>query len=560
MFKSMSIRQKFIAFGGLVAVIALTIGAIGYWGISRQTHELEGVVVTSLALRNHMEGDMMHDALRADVLNALHAAAIGKTDEFDAIKTDVADHAQNFRDHVEANKQLVLNPEITAAFADVGPKLDAYIEGAEELVALAEKDAAAAEAQSSEFLDLFEELEESLGKVSDLIESSATTAKDSADATAGMARNVLIGTIMVAFLAMVGAIVMMVRAICTPLNGMTGAMSELAGGNVKIEIPARDRTDEIGRMAAAMQVFKDNAVHAEQLAAEQRKEQEIKAKRAEALEVRARVFDESISAALKSVGMTTKEMQSSAAGLSATAEETSRQATVVSAASEEATSSVQTVAAATEELSSSISEISRQVSQSASIANKAVAEAERTNGQVKSLADAAEKIGEVVKLISDIANQTNLLALNATIEAARAGEAGKGFAVVASEVKNLATQTAKATEEIGAQIGAIQGATTSSVTAIQGISSIISEINNVATSIASAVEEQGAATREIARNIQQAAVGTQEVSSNIGGVTQAAGNTGHAASQMLNAISELARQSDTLRAEVDSFLTDIKSA
>ena len=560
MLKSMSIRQKFIAFGGLVAVIALTIGAIGYWGINRQTRELEGVVVTSLALRNHMEGDMMHDALRADVLAALHAAAIGKTDEFAAVSADVADHAQNFRERIAANQELILGEEIKAAFTEVGPKLDAYIKGAEELSGMAEKDAVAAEAKLPEFLELFEELEESLGKVSELIESSAQVAKESADATAAMARNVLIGTIVVAFVALLGAITMMVRAICTPLNSMTGAMTELASGNIKIEVPARDRKDEIGRMAAAMQVFKDNAIRAEQLTAEQRKEQEIKTRRAEALETRARAFDESVAQALKSVGATTTEMQSSAAGLSATAEETSRQATVVSAASEEASASVQTVAAATEELSGSISEISRQVTQSATIANKAVAEAERTNGQVKSLAEAAEKIGEVVKLISDIANQTNLLALNATIEAARAGEAGKGFAVVASEVKNLATQTAKATEEIGAQIGAIQGATTSSVEAIQGITGIISEINNVATSIASAVEEQGAATREIARNIQQAAVGTQEVSSNIGGVTQAAGNTGHAATQMLNAIQELAKQSETLRAEVNSFLTDIKSA
>src|SRR5262245_31837170 len=167
MLKSMSIRQKFIAFGGLVAVIALAIGAIGYWGISRQTHELEGVVVTSLALRNHMEGDMMHDALRADVLNALHAAAIGKTDEFAAIKTDVADHAGNFREHIDANKQLVLNDEITAAFADVGPKLDAYIKAAEELVALAEKDAAAAETKAPDFLEAFEVLEGALSNVSD---------------------------------------------------------------------------------------------------------------------------------------------------------------------------------------------------------------------------------------------------------------------------------------------------------------------------------------------------------------------------------------------------------
>ncbi len=560
MLRSASIRRKFIAYGALMMAIALLIGGIGFWGILRQTRELEGVVVTSLALRNHMEGDMMHDALRADVLNALHAAAVGRVDDFAAIKTDIADHAQNFREHIDANKQLVLNDKITAAFADVGPKLDAYISGAESLVELAEKDGPGAEAKAPEFIALFEELEGALGNVSDLVESSAQAAKESADSTAALARNVLIGTILAACAFLVLSLVTMVRAICAPLNDMTAAMSTLAAGDTKVAIPALGRSDEIGRMAEAMQVFKDNAARAEQLAADQRREAEAKAKRAEMLQQRAMAFDQAVTQSLKTVAASTGEMNASAAGLSATAEETSRQATVVAAASEEASTSVQTVAAATEELSSSIAEISRQVSQSASIANKAVAEAERTNGQVKSLAEAAEKIGEVVRLISDIANQTNLLALNATIEAARAGEAGKGFAVVASEVKNLATQTAKATDEIGAQISAIQGATTSSVEAIQGISTIIGQINEVATSIASAVEQQGAATQEISRNIQQAATGTREVSANIGGVTKAAGDTGAAASQLRASAAELAKQSDALRAEVDHFLSDVKSA
>jgi methyl-accepting chemotaxis protein len=560
MLKSMSIRKKFIAFGGLMAAIALLIGAIGYWGIGRQTDELGAVVVTSLALSNHLEGDMMHDALRADVLSALRAARNQNAEDQAQIRADVADHSQNFRVLIEANEGLVLNDDITAAFAEVGPKLDSYIRSAEDLVALAEQSADEAEAQYGAFLAVFEDLEDSLAKVSDLIASSAQAAKVAADSTASLAGNALMLTILVAMTALCAAVVLMVRGICTPLNAMTAAMATLASGDISVEVPARERQDEIGGMAAAMQVFKDNAIRADQLAAEQRREQESKTRRAEALEQSARAFDLSVSRSLKTVTAATSEMQSNAAALSATAEQTSRQATAVAAASEEATNSVQTVAAATEELSSSIAEISRQVGQSAAIANQAVAEAERTNGQVRSLADAAEKIGEVVKLISDIASQTNLLALNATIEAARAGEAGKGFAVVASEVKSLATQTAKATEDIAAQIAAIQGATSSSVAAIQGITSTISQINVVATSIASAVDEQGAATKEIARNIQQAAVGTQDVSSNIGGVTQAAGETGHSAGQMLAASNELARQSETLRADVDRFLRDIKAA
>jgi methyl-accepting chemotaxis protein len=558
MLKSISIRQKFFGFGGLMAVVALFIGAIGYWGISRQTAELSGVVTTSLALRNHLEGDMMHDALRADVLSAMRAAQQANKEDQAAVRADIADHAANFRERIAANDALPLSPEIKAAIVEVNPKLDSYIKSAEDMVALAEKDAAAAEAQYPAFLAVFEDLEESLGKLSDLIAASAQSAKDSADATTAFASTTLIVAILAAVVGLGLAIFVMVRAICAPLNSMTSAMTTLAAGDHTIEVPARDRADEIGRMAGAMQVFKDNSIRSEQMANEQRKEHEARSKRAEVLEKRAASFDVSVTRALKTVSSAASEMQSNAQALSQTAEQTNRQATAVASASEQATSSVQTVAAATEELSLSISEISRQVSQSATIANQAVAEAERTNDQVRSLAEAADKIGEVVKLISDIASQTNLLALNATIEAARAGEAGKGFAVVASEVKNLATQTAKATEDIAAQISAIQGATNNSVEAIQGISRTIGEINGVAASIASAVEEQGAATQEIARNIQHAASGTREVSTNIGGVTQAAGETGQAASQMLSATGELARQSETLRSEVDRFLSDIK--
>ena len=560
MFNALSIRKKFFGFGGLMAAVALIIGAFGYWGISRQGSELDGVVVTSLALRNHLESDMMHDALRADVLGALRAARDSNKEDLASVKADLADHSQNFRERVAANKGLPLNDDVRAAISEVEPKLATYISMAESMIALAEKDSSAAEAAYAPFLANFEELEGSMGKLSDVIAASAQSANESAQGTAGLAEKGLIGALLVGMMVLAGLIAVMVRGICTPLDAMTDAMGTLAAGDNSVAIPALGRKDEIGNMAAAMQVFKDNAVRSEQMAEEQRAEQEAKLRRTEMLEQRTAAFDRSVGSALKTVTAATSEMQASAASLSATAEQTSKQATVVAAASEEATSSVQTVAAATEQLSGSIAEISRQVGQSADIANKAAAEAERTNGQVRSLAAAAEKIGEVVKLISDIASQTNLLALNATIEAARAGEAGKGFAVVASEVKNLATQTGRATEEISAQIASIQSATTNSVEAIQGITTIISEINHVASSIASAVEEQGAATREIARNIQQAATGTQEVSTNITGVTQAAGDTGHAASQMLAATSELAKQSETLRKEVDSFLHDIKAS
>ncbi len=257
------------------------------------------------------------------------------------------------------------------------------------------------------------------------------------------------------------------------------------------------------------------------------------------------------------VASSSTEMKASSESLAAAAEETAAQSTTVAAASEEVTANIQTVASAAEQLAASVHEVSSQVSDSARISQEAVTETERTNQTVQGLAEAAQKIGDVVSLISDIAGQTNLLALNATIEAARAGEAGKGFAVVASEVKSLATQTAKATEDIASQIGAIQGATKDAVSAIQGIGQTIGRISEIATSISSAVEQQSAATSEISRNVQEASNGTQEVSSNITGVSTSASESGQSAGQVLSAAESLANEGEQMRQKVDEFLASL---
>jgi methyl-accepting chemotaxis protein len=351
------------------------------------------------------------------------------------------------------------------------------------------------------------------------------------------------------------------RGLSKPVIALTGAMNALSAGNTDVEIPGSGRADEIGTMAKAVDVFKRSMIEAEQL----RKAQEETKQRAEAekkamLGKLADSFDAQIRGVVDQVSTAAAEMQGTAHTMSTAVEDASKRSTTVAAASEEASTNVQTVASAAEELSSSIAEINRQVVQSAHIADKAVEEATRTNETVRGLADAAQKIGDVVKLINEIAAQTNLLALNATIEAARAGEAGKGFAVVAAEVKNLANQTAKATEEISAQITGIQAATQDSVQAIEGIGSTIKQIHEISTTIAAAVEEQGAATQEIARNVQQAAAGTGQVSSNIADVTRSVGEAGTAATRVLTAASGLTEQSDTLRKQVADFLAAIRAA
>jgi methyl-accepting chemotaxis protein len=350
------------------------------------------------------------------------------------------------------------------------------------------------------------------------------------------------------------------RFIARPIRALTSTMTKLANGDFAQVIEDDKRRDEIGEMARAVVVFKENGLANARLQAERIQAQAEREARQRHVENLILGFDHKVSAVLDQLAGAATEMQATAQSMSAIAAKTASQANAVSAATEEASANVQTVAAAGDELSNSIHEISRQVAQSNQITNNAVATASHTDTQVQGLVKAVERIGDVVRLINEIAGQTNLLALNATIEAARAGEAGKGFAVVASEVKNLATQTARATEEITEQIQAIQTATRDSVGSIQQITATIHQISEIASAVAAAVEEQGAATQEIARNVQQAADGTQVVANNVGGVTEAASETGAAASEVLQAAGALSRQANALRHDVNDFLQQIRTA
>jgi methyl-accepting chemotaxis protein len=370
------------------------------------------------------------------------------------------------------------------------------------------------------------------------------------------ARYVMIGALLIVTFLCIAVI----AGVSQPITAMTEAMKRLAGHDLKTEIVGVERKDEIGAMAGAVQVFKDNMIEADRLTAAQKTEQQAKEKRAQTLDRLTKNFEAKVRELVGTLSSAATEMEATAQSMTATADETNKQSMTVASATEQASANVQTVATASEELSSSIQEIARQVAQSSKIAMKAVDDAKRTDATVQELATGAQKIGEVVNLIQSIASQTNLLALNATIEAARAGEAGKGFAVVASEVKALANQTAKATDEISTQIGQIQDSTKQAVDAIRGIAQTIDEISQIATAIASAVEQQGSATKEIARNVQEAAHGTQEVASNIGRVKDGSAATGAAASQVLGAAGGLAQQAQSLSRAVDSFLTDVKAA
>jgi methyl-accepting chemotaxis protein len=452
-------------------------------------------------------------------------------------------------------------------------------------------------------------LEKAIDTYNEFARARARDVVAGAEATASMAQTMMIVVALLGvILGGVAGFLLSKLGIAKPLAMSIDNVNTLAKGDLTVEIYGNGRGDEIGEIAKALAIFKENGIETQRLQKEaeearirqQQQEEEQRKQKEEAAQAEARrereaeeakraaeeerrleqerakvaaeeqrkremneladQFEASVKVVVQTVSSSASEMQSSSTSMSATAEETSRQATAVAAASEQASSNVQTVASATEELSSSIQEITRQVAESSKMAKQAVDQARSTGQTVDGLAIAAQKIGDVVSLITDIASQTNLLALNATIEAARAGEAGKGFAVVASEVKSLATQTAKATDEIAQQIQSVQSATQEAVTAIQGIGKSIEQVNEIATTIASAMEEQGAATKEISRNVQQAAQGTQEVSKNIVAVTEASSEVGSAATQMNGASGELAKQAEVLRGAVDQFIHKVRVA
>ena len=350
------------------------------------------------------------------------------------------------------------------------------------------------------------------------------------------------------------------RLISRPVRGMTDVMDRLRNHDLAVEIPHTDRGDEIGAMARAVEVFRDSMTQADQLAAHEAEQQKLRERRTAAIEAMTRDFDGQVSQVVEALAGAAESLTSTARGLTSTASRAQEQAASVAVSAEQTSANVQTVASATEELSASIAEIARRTSDASGVARAAADEGERANDKVRGLAETAQRIGEVVGLINNIASQTNLLALNATIEAARAGEAGKGFAVVANEVKSLANQTAKATEDITAQVSAVQESTREAVTAIGGITGTIGEISRISTTIASAVEEQGAATAEIASSVNQAANGVQAVTDTIGHVEEAAVATESAAAVVAQAADQLSTRTNDLRRIVHDFLTRVKAA
>jgi methyl-accepting chemotaxis protein len=444
----------------------------------------------------------------------------------------------------------VFNEKFGSTLADIRPKIIDLKSGeklsAEDLQRWRERDKAVRTFWPQMAADAEQDLASETGR----LQSAALTNLW----TYALATLLIIGLVVV-----ISAVVM--RTVRRLFAGLQQTMAALAARDYTIDVPGRARSDEIGAMARAVAVFKENGVAMQRLEIEQAEQKErADTEKHIAMKELADGFEAEVLGIVRSVSNAAAQLEQNAGLMNSGADETNRQATVVAAAAEQATTNVQTVAGAAEELSASIREIGQQVTGAAKIAAEAVAQAGSTSEAVHGLSSAAQRIGEVIGLIQAIAGQTNLLALNATIEAARAGEAGRGFAVVASEVKSLAAQTAKATEEIAAQISAVQSGTNDVVDAIGSISQTIDKINTISATIASAVEEQNATTTEIARNVDQAAKGTRDVSVNISGMTRTAADTGRASGEIVQSAVALTQQAEALRTGFDGFIRRVRAA
>ncbi|MDR3438140.1 methyl-accepting chemotaxis protein [Telmatospirillum sp.] len=558
-FKNMKIVYKVVSLLGLLGLVAV----VTTFFATTNMHGIDSTYTT--LIDGDAKGAVAVSRINTRVIDTgrLNYQMIAESDpaKMQAVSAEIDANRESLLKQAQQAKARL--PRWSSELAEIMSDYDAVFQISKEIrdIAATNDDAKALAVTRERFQPAMTALRTKTNKLVDGVGADLDKVSADASETTKVTVYVTYGAVGAGLVAVMALAVFLTNTgVARPIVEIDEVMRRLADRDYTAEVRGLDRHDEVGAMAKAVQVFKSSMIKADELAAKEEQARREREQRTRRIEELTRDFDAAVDEMLNSTSVAAGELQTTASSMSATAEQTMQQAGSVAAAAEQASANVQTVAAASEELASSINEISRQVTQSSKVAADAAIQSKRTDDMVQGLAQSAQRIGDVIKLINDIAGQTNLLALNATIEAARAGEAGKGFAVVAGEVKNLANQTGKATEEIAQQVSAVQSATQQAVQAIQQIGATISEINQISTTIASAVEEQGAATREIARNVNEASVGTNEVTKNIGGVTDAAGTTGRAATDVLATSSKLAGQADKLKQVVQAFLEGVRTA
>lgn len=560
----MTLKGKFIALSTLAIVIIAASAMVGHQAFNQIARAAQASETGAKLIRSHMHADMMHDAVHSAVFQALYAYERKDAKMMAQARKEAAEYAAGFVTDIAASLAVAPQGRLRDELQTLQPLAASYEMRADEITAAAQENMSARAPVPQRLYDAFEAAFDTLEVKNEEAAKSiaayihALEAEEAATAEQAEERSLLAAllTILIALAIPVFAALQLFR----PQEKLIAAMQEVSAGNLDAPVPYLDRTDEVGAMAKALAVFRQNA------ADKQRLEQEADQQKKKSEEDRRRAmfgladnFEANVKSVADTVASAATEMDATSRDVMKRAEDSSellgRLVTGISGASQ----NVQTVAAAAAELSASIREISQQVSHGSAIMTAAVTEAKRANETALALTDSAEKIGSVVGVINEIAAQINLLALNATIEAARAGESGKGFAVVASEVKNLAGQTTSATRQIEEQVGLIQQAAGNTAGVITQMGNTISEMNRISASIAAAVEEQGMATQEIARNVQQTAEIARGIASNANDVKQSSTGASAAVSQMIAAASDLSRQSESLRGQVSGFLRDIKA-
>ncbi len=563
MFAKITIRTKITA---LVAALLIALSGLGALAVveMRSLNAASTDIATNWLPSVRKLGEMRayvltyRGALRDHILDLTAEGKDGADRRLNAAETALDKANKEYETLISSPEERVIFNDFNKAWGEYKASVSKALEISRSSVG--QFPASAWDYVKKNLVPIGTRMDDTLQKDIDLNNKGAQTSTETADTTYSFGFGLVVTILALAFALGIAMSVLVIRDIISAIASIITPMQDLGKGNLSAEVPHRGEPTEIGRMADALQIFKEALIAKRDADAAAAKEAEEKIARAQRVDSATRQFEHAIGEIVDTVSSASTELEASASTLTSTAERAQELATSVAAASEEASTNVQSVASATEEMTSSITEISRQVQESARIANDAVDQARRTNESVSTLSHAASRIGDVVELINTIAGQTNLLALNATIEAARAGEAGRGFAVVAAEVKALAEQTAKATGEISQHITGIQTATGQSVDAIKEIGQTIGRMSEIASTIASAVEEQGAATQEISRNVQQAAHGTQQVSSNITDVQRGATETGSASSQVLSAAQSLSQDSNRLKVEVTKFLDTVRAA
>lgn len=558
--KQSSIYRAAIKAG--VAALACTAfcGAVGVVAISILDGQIAYTERTAHILRNHLESDMMHDALRSDVMAAIASgndlAGISLSD----VHADLEDHVQHFNEMLTANSDLAAGTDIAPIVQDLKQPLADYISAASSIVEMARSDLDAASMRVPDFYSAFARLEDMMSIASDKIQATSA----SAAASANFIGTVMLAVMVLAAIATVAVIAFIILGaknyLVTPIVDLTTAMDRLAGGDLDLEPPHRSRDDEVGRMAASLSKFRESARLRNSLEAEQRAVDLKQQERARYLSSTAAEFGDHMSASVSTLREASRLLSQNAIELEAVCRDASSSAEEALHATNGSTDNVRTIAAATTELSASIQEIASRMSESARSAERAATEGKAADSTSLELVGATRDIDHIVSLISSVAEQTNLLALNATIEAARAGEMGRGFSVVASEVKELAAQTSKATEDVSGRIGQIQSISARSQSQLKAMLQMIEQIKQFSMAVAAAAEQQSTATNSISDNVHSAAERAEVALASVhamGSVTEKARTTTASVQSHARSVEQLAENLD--RATAD-FLSRIQAA